>query len=76
MFHKPCPQPDDPKFSFEDFYDGLNQRGYVIYPGKVSAADCFRIGSIGRLFPSDVRDLLAALRGVLDELDVKLGEGE
>ena len=38
-----------------------NDKGYVIYPGKVSEADCFRIGAIGRIIPSDVRDLLAAI---------------
>ncbi|RMF92528.1 MAG: 2-aminoethylphosphonate--pyruvate transaminase [Nitrospinota bacterium] len=64
--------PSHPKFSFEEFYRRLNQRGYVIYPGKVSDADCFRIGHIGRIFPSDVRDLLAAIREVLAEMEVKL----
>ena len=48
-------------FSFETFYDRLNDAGYVIYPGKVSDADCFRIGNIGRIFESDVRGLLAAV---------------
>ncbi|MEK7277683.1 MAG: 2-aminoethylphosphonate--pyruvate transaminase, partial [Chloroflexota bacterium] len=47
--------PDPPQFDFETFYTRLNEKGYVIYPGKVSNADCFRIGCIGRLFPSDMR---------------------
>jgi 2-aminoethylphosphonate-pyruvate transaminase len=42
------PYPNHPNFNFEDFYRELNERDYVIYPGKVSEADCFRIGSIGR----------------------------
>jgi 2-aminoethylphosphonate-pyruvate transaminase len=42
----------------------------VIYPGKVSNADCFRIGNIGRIFPSDVRALLAAIREVLAAMNV------
>lgn len=41
--------PNDPNFSFSEFYEKLNQRDLVIYPGKVTAADCFRIGSIGQL---------------------------
>jgi len=60
--------PTDPKFDFETFYEKLNQRNYVIYPGKVSDADCFRIGNIGRIFESDVKDLLAAIRDVMDEM--------
>jgi 2-aminoethylphosphonate-pyruvate transaminase len=64
--------PRDPGFSFRDFYDRLNARGYVIYPGKVSDADCFRIGTIGRIRESDVKDLLAAIAEVLGEMDIKL----
>jgi 2-aminoethylphosphonate-pyruvate transaminase len=64
--------PDDPKFRFETFYDKLNERNYVIYPGKVGAADCFRIGSIGRIFPSDVRDVLAVVREALAEMGVQV----
>ena len=60
--------PNDPNFSFEDFYEKLNQRDYVIYPGKVSNADCFRIGNIGRIFESDVRGLLAAIRETVAEM--------
>lgn len=44
--------PTDPNWNFEKFYAMLNDRGFVIYPGKVSDADCFRIGHIGRLFPT------------------------
>lgn len=64
--------PDDPAFDFERFYDALNARGYVIYPGKVSDADCFRIGNIGRIFESDVRDLLGVVEDVVQECGIKL----
>ena len=64
--------PDDPKFSFEKFYEGLNQKDDVIYPGKVSDADCFRIGNIGRIFESDIRALLAAIRETLNEMGVRV----
>ena len=40
--------PTDPNFDFEEFYTRLNDKDYVIYPGKVSDADCFRIAKIGR----------------------------
>ena len=64
--------PDDPNFSFEKFYESLNQKDYVIYPGKVSDADCFRIGNIGRIFEPDVRALLAAIRETIEDMGVKL----
>ena len=64
--------PEHPNFSFEEFYQRLNERHYVIYPGKVSNADCFRIGNIGRIFESDVRDLLGAIRETIKEMGVEL----
>ncbi|MFC1792561.1 2-aminoethylphosphonate--pyruvate transaminase [Planctomycetota bacterium] len=64
--------PDDTKFSFEKFYESLNQKDYVIYPGKVSDANCFRIGNIGRIFEADVKALLAAIAETITEMGVKL----
>jgi len=63
--------PEDPKFDFDTFYSKLNDKGYVIYPGKVSNADCFRIGNIGRLFGSDMRALLGAIRETVEEMGFK-----
>jgi 2-aminoethylphosphonate-pyruvate transaminase len=57
-------------FDFQTFYERLSAMGHVIYPGKLSHADCFRIGSIGRINTSDVEALLAAIRETLDEMDV------
>ncbi|HEO69930.1 MAG TPA: 2-aminoethylphosphonate--pyruvate transaminase, partial [Candidatus Hydrogenedentes bacterium] len=62
--------PEHPNFTFEEFYERLNDKGYVIYPGKVSDADCFRIGHVGRLFASDMRDLLAAVRETMQEMGI------
>ncbi|MBA3531740.1 MAG: 2-aminoethylphosphonate--pyruvate transaminase [Ardenticatenales bacterium] len=64
--------PTHPNFIFETFYQHLNRRGYVIYPGKVSSVDCFRIGHIGRVFESDIMDLLAAIRETLAEMEISL----
>jgi len=64
--------PKDPKFVFQRFYDALKDRGYVIYPGKLTVADSFRIGCIGRLYEKDMRGALAAVREVLDEMGVAL----
>ncbi|HHQ4937477.1 2-aminoethylphosphonate--pyruvate transaminase [Aeromonas veronii] len=53
--------PAHPDYRFADFYQRLKAQGFVIYPGKVSQADCFRIGNIGDVTPERVRDLLAAM---------------
>ena len=62
--------PSDPAFDFKTFYDGLRQRGYVIYPGKLTVADSFRIGCIGHVFETDIRGALAAVEEVLTEMGV------
>src|SRR6185295_1702046 len=69
--------PSDPRFVFQSFYDGLKERGYVIYPGKLTVADSFRIGCIGRIDAGQMRGALAAVAEVLAELGVTgLGAGE
>ena len=53
--------PTHPDYSFKNFYDALKKQGFVIYPGKVSNADCFRIGNIGEVFPEDMQRLITAI---------------
>ena len=62
--------PVDPKFNFESFYDRLSRRGYVIYPGKLTVADSFRIGCIGRLGEGEMRGVLLAISEILAEMGV------
>ena len=68
-FHMPA----DPNFHFDEFYDRLRRRGYVIYPGKLTVADSFRIGCIGRLGESEMRGALAAIAVILAEMKVSSG---
>lgn len=65
--------PSDPKFTFNEFYRLLSEKGHIIYPGKISQADTFRIGSIGRIFESDVRGLLGAVAEAVAEMGLTLG---
>lgn len=51
-------------FSFVSFYEKLKAKGFVIYPGKISDADTFRIGNIGDVYPEDMEALLLAIREV------------
>lgn len=53
--------PEFPGFDFRRFYDDLEERGLVIYGGKVLHHATFRIGTIGRLFEADIRALLSAI---------------
>jgi len=62
--------PTHPNYNFEEFYSRLNSKGHVIYPGKVSNADCFRIGNIGKLYPEDMENLLECIKEVLAEMGV------
>lgn len=58
------------RFDFPAFYRRLSELGFLIYPGKVSNADCFRIGTIGHIFPQDMKALVAAIRRVLNEMHI------
>jgi 2-aminoethylphosphonate-pyruvate transaminase len=59
------PFPQNPMFSFEALYRGLSDRGFIIYPGKLTQVNTFRIGTIGRLFPADIQQLILAIGEVL-----------
>jgi 2-aminoethylphosphonate-pyruvate transaminase len=66
--------PSHPNFDFHKFYELLSEKGYLIYPGKLSHADCFRIGHVGRLSVSDVKGLMSAIASVLKKIEIKLTE--
>lgn len=67
--------PTHPNFQFETFYRLLNERGLVIYPGKLSQVDCFRIGNIGRLYPADISRLLEAIQDTIDAMGLNPLDG-
>ena len=54
--------PEEEGFEFKAFYDALKEKGFVIYPGKVTDFQCFRIGNIGEVYPSDIENLLSAIK--------------
>ncbi|MFP6768114.1 MAG: 2-aminoethylphosphonate--pyruvate transaminase [Planctomycetaceae bacterium] len=64
-FHDPVAD-----FDFSTFYDRLKQRGFVIYPGKVTQADTFRIGNIGDVHQDDIDRLLVAVSEVAEEMEL------
>jgi len=62
--------PADPRFDFPAFYARLSDAGYVIYPGKLTVAESFRIGCIGRLGEVEMRGALAAIAVALRAMGV------
>jgi 2-aminoethylphosphonate-pyruvate transaminase len=65
-FHMPA----NPEFVFSEFYDGLRNMGYVIYPGKLTVADSFRIGCIGRLDREHMQGALDAIKKILNQFAI------
>lgn len=65
-FHMPV----NPEFDFDAFYDGLRRQGYVIYPGKLTVADSFRMGCIGRLGLEQMQGALDAVANMLTRFGI------
>ena len=61
-------QPERWGVDFTTFYDRLAAAGFLIYPGKLTRAQTFRIGCIGQVFPDDMRRLVAAIAAMTDAL--------
>ncbi|WP_301860634.1 2-aminoethylphosphonate aminotransferase [uncultured Megasphaera sp.] len=62
--------PDDPNFTFEKMHDLLYDKGFTIYPGKVSDFHTFRLCSLGAIYPDDIKSFWAAMKDVLAEMNV------
>jgi 2-aminoethylphosphonate-pyruvate transaminase len=64
--------PDHPNFDFKRFYQELKQRGFVIYPGKLTESESFRIGCIGQIDTPQVTRLLTTISEVLNVMEINL----
>ncbi|QMU59435.1 MAG: 2-aminoethylphosphonate--pyruvate transaminase [Boseongicola sp.] len=62
--------PDDPNFSFSGFYEAMKSRGFIIYPGKLTVVESFRIGCIGRMDGNIMHRVVEAAGDALNELGV------
>jgi 2-aminoethylphosphonate-pyruvate transaminase len=65
--------PADPGFVFDDFYQRLRSKGFAIYPGKLTLADSFRIGCIGRIGAREMRAAVAAVGEAMREMGLASG---
>ena len=66
-FHAPA----DPRYAFKAFYDKVRDKGFVLYPGKLTQVETFRVGCIGAIGPDEMRHAVNAVRDALRELGIK-----
>ena len=62
--------PEDPNFSFDKVHDYCYERGFTIYPGKITTTNTFRLCSLGMIYPEDIYDFMVVFRDALDEAGV------
>lgn len=62
--------PADPAFDFAQFYELMKRQGYIIYPGKLTLVDSFRIGCIGRMDAAVMENVTTAAANALTEMGV------
>jgi 2-aminoethylphosphonate-pyruvate transaminase len=66
-FHSPA----DPAYEFHEFYRRVRDRGFLLYPGKLTAVDTFRVGCIGAIGAEIMRRAVAAIADALREMGVR-----
>lgn len=61
--------PEGRKFDFQDMYHYIKERGYAIYPGKLTDADTFRIGVIGEIYEEDIQKLTEIMQEYMEKTE-------
>jgi 2-aminoethylphosphonate-pyruvate transaminase len=63
--------PSDPAFSFDKLFEGMKQRGFIIFPGRLALADTFRIGCMGEVTEEDLAQAVSAIAETMEEMGVR-----
>ena len=63
--------PGDPAYSFKPFYEKVRSRGYILYPGKLTQLETFRVGCIGAIDFNEMRNVASAVAETLKEMGIK-----
>jgi 2-aminoethylphosphonate-pyruvate transaminase len=63
--------PPDPAYRFSEFYQRVRERGFLLYPGKLTAVETFRVGCIGAISAETLRQAVAAIADALREMGVQ-----
>ena len=66
-FHAPA----DPTYEFKSFYAAVRDRGYILYPGKLTQVETFRVGCIGAIDANEMRNVVSAIGMTLTDLGLK-----
>jgi hypothetical protein len=66
-FHAPA----DPRYAFKDFYERVRDKGFILYPGKLTQVETFRVGCIGAIGPDEMRHAVHAIRDTLREMGIR-----
>ena len=66
-FHAPA----DPAYDFRTFYEKTRERGYIIYPGKLTQVETFRVGCIGAIDENEMRNVVSAVAQTLKDMGIK-----
>ena len=62
--------PEHADYDFQAFYQGVRERGFILYPGKLTQIETFRVGCIGALTPQDMGHVVDAIASTLVEMGV------
>jgi 2-aminoethylphosphonate-pyruvate transaminase len=62
--------PTDPTYTFREFYDRVRDKGFILYPGKLTQVETFRVGCIGAIGPDEMRQAVNAIRETLSEMGI------
>jgi len=63
--------PPDPAYNFKAFYEKVRSRGYILYPGKLTQVETFRVGCIGAIDANEMRNVVTAVGETLREMGIR-----
>jgi len=63
--------PDDPKYNFKTFYQEVKKRGYILYPGKLTQVETFRVGCMGHFGEAGIPGAVAAVADTLEAMGIR-----
>jgi 2-aminoethylphosphonate-pyruvate transaminase len=66
-FHAPA----DSRYTFKEFYERVRDRGFILYPGKLTQVETFRVGCIGAIGPEEMRQAVHAVRDTLRDMGIR-----
>jgi len=66
--------PGDSRYDFKTFYDSARARGFILYPGKLTQMETFRVGCIGAIGPNEIEQAVQVVALALEDMGIASGE--